>query len=106
MLLFIIQNLTLINTFLIVLISYFMIGFVIYSIKKSDIKLLSAVADSVKKGARGRKDLLEQQASYESELMRSFLWPSALFHVVIRKLKNTKIVSKLRQLKNAAKKEN
>ena len=109
MFLFTLQNLSLINTFLIVLVTYFMIGFIIYSIRKSDIQLLNAVAESVKKGARGRKDLLEQQASHKSELMSSFLWPKAFLQklktMTVTSLNQSKIMAKLRQLKSAKSKE-
>ena len=99
----------LINSFLILDASYSIVTFTNYAIKKSNITLLTLVTEAVKKGARGRKDLANQQSKYELEILSCFLWPRDLFiylkERLVKRLLATRIAAKLRQLKNAKSKK-
>ena len=80
------ENLMFINTSLIFILCYFLIGFILYTVNVAYVSLLEHVSDSRKGAARNRSKLSSVKENYKNDIKLAYLWPVLL----IRKLKDVK----------------
>ena len=83
---FLVENLMFINTMLIFVSCYFLIGFIIHVVNTVYISLLEHISDSRKNAGRNRSKLLNVKEDYKNDVKLAYMWPALL----IKKIKDVK----------------
>tara|TARA_R110000803_G_scaffold55396_1_gene112320 strand:+ start:781 stop:1053 length:273 start_codon:yes stop_codon:yes gene_type:complete len=83
---FLVENLMFINTMLIFVSCYFLIGFIIHVVNTAYISLLEHISDSRKSAGRNRSKLSNVKEDYKNDVKLAYMWPALL----IKKIKDVK----------------
>ena len=83
---FLVENLMFINTILIFVSCYFLIGFIIHVVNTTYISLLEHISDSRKNAGRNRSKLSNVKEDYKNDVKLAYMWPALL----IKKIKDVK----------------